>query len=709
MNRLSTLLIVLCLAAPAGAAAQVVLVPSDKAPYAQKLDLERQDAQYFLLPQAAVPLDEGPYAFRFEDPRLDSVLNGPTAVQYVAVKEGGFLVQLLNLRAGEVPPESLGPQGFELLNAAGEVVGRGRLLVFARPPEAVDLLNDEGTRIFEENRASEVRFRIRSNGNYRGLVPRRASTDVDLIDLREELSADTGLVVVSGRLRPRRRDLGEVRLAVETRDGRVVELTYDGLTVKAPAPGRVRISGGPIYLDALARGQADVAISEFSPSLALRQEAEIVAEAGSDLLVAEQHFERGTGELVARVEYVARDPRESGLRLVRELNIRAGGRLYRGYVEVVGAPSVTGVRTDQSGRPVLIAGAAPALLRITGQNLDNLRLDCSPLGPGATCANRGTSPTEIVEEIALGADISEGDYLLPLAPMGERPPGAGPIYPAGGIRVQVQRSAIPAPLDSPGLLKLDCAGIAECRVADGGETLVVGPEAATRLKLLLDPSAIAADRGWQLLSIAVTRVRGIERQTVRTYGTAAAPRALHAGSAAADLPLLDLSAEPRHGDLFLLKVEHLAEHYPAQHRIAATAGETFVRSIYIDGGPLKRLTGDVAVQPLLYAFKGGLDLVPLVMNAGAGFTWHFLNERLEPRPWSVKLQLLATNIADQGSEEAIVPALYLSGNLRIPGTDPSRPLNLSTGIARMMGSGAGLRILIGAGLDLGLSGLVRGR
>jgi hypothetical protein len=115
------------------------------------------------------------------------------------------------------------------------------------------------------------------------------------------------------------------------------------------------------------------------------------------------------------------------------------------------------------------------------------------------------------------------------------------------------------------------------------------------------------------------------------------------------------------------------------------------------------------VQPVLLTLRDG-KVDPLYPNAGFGLTWQFLNAQMEPRLYSAKLQLLATNIqpGGGGNSPRSQPALFASGNLRIPGTDPARPLVLTSGVARMFGSEPGWRLLMGGGIDLGVARLIFG-
>jgi hypothetical protein len=183
------------------------------------------------------------------------------------------------------------------------------------------------------------------------------------------------------------------------------------------------------------------------------------------------------------------------------------------------------------------------------------------------------------------------------------------------------------------------------------------------------------------------------------------------GSQSGDLPLLDPTLDPKHGDLFIVRVEHAADQYAPEYRTGLASAEAYVRRIYIAGGPAKRLSGDIVVQPVLFALgadsTGGMKA--LYPNAGLGMTWQFLNGRLEPRPYSVKLQALLTNLQSTGSGGLPgQPALFLSGNLRIPGSDPSRPLVLTTGVARTFGEEGRWQLLVGAGIDLGVANMIFG-
>lgn len=711
MPRILLGLLLLALSGPVPAAAQAALVPADRAPYSQKFELERPDARYLFLPQTPLSPEAGPYAFRFGDEALNALLDGPGTLHYLTVREGGFHLQVLNLRAGQVGPESLGPQPFRVLDAGGEVAGRGTILVLARAPEAVEAATAEGTRFFEEGRAEDVLFRVRTHGNFTGRASLLNVADWALespLEVREEDGTGgdgrlPGVATLAGRLRPLRQGAEEVRLAVETHDGREVELRFPGITVTPPAPQRARVSGGPIYLDALGRGAAEVVVTDFSapPRAAPR----VVVEAGEGLAVVAQRWDPEAGALHARLEYVSRGTREAGLRTVREVPVRAGAQVYRGHVEVVGAPVVSGVRTAQGGRAVLAAGGAPAVLRVAGENLDHLRLDCAPLGPGARCESRGAGPAEVVAEVEVPATAREGEYFLPLVAAGAREAA----LPAGaaGVRVQVERTSVPLALSTAGLLRLNCEEVPGCRVAGRGEALVVTREALPRLRLLLDPSRVPPEMGAQQLTVSTTRVRGSSRQVVLSHGSASSPREYRFDTPAGALPVADAGADPQHGDLFLLRVEHAAEHYPAAGRREDVVGAAFVRSIYVDGGPARRITGDASVQPLLFTFRGtpgDADFVPLLMNAGVGIGWQFLDERMEPRPFSARLHVLALNLADVQKEEggAGQPALFLSGNLRIPGIDAGRPLVLTGGVARVLAGDPGWRLLMGASMDLGL-------
>ena len=87
---------------------QVLLVPSDRAPYRQKFDLQLPDAQYLFLPQSPGSLGEGPYQFRFRSAALNNLLEHPSTVRYALPREGGVHVQILHLRSGSIPDSALG-------------------------------------------------------------------------------------------------------------------------------------------------------------------------------------------------------------------------------------------------------------------------------------------------------------------------------------------------------------------------------------------------------------------------------------------------------------------------------------------------------------------------------------------------------------------------------------------------------------------------
>jgi len=692
-------------ACPGVAQAQVQLVPSDRAPYQQKFDLEATDAQYLFVPQSSVPLGGGAYRFRFEHPALNEALENPATVRYFTARDAGFQLQLYHLRARGTPADALGPQAFEVADSAGAVVGRGRILVLGRRPEAVSLAGEDGHRVFEVGRFADVRLEIRTHGNYRGGLRVVNARDYELSGLRETPEDSAGVVVVNGRLRPLRREAGDLKLSAETVDGRAVELAFTGLDVRAPAPRRVRVAGGPVFLDALGRGVARLTISGFASSVLATPELSL--DTSGDLEATAQEYDAERGELRVQVELLPRGTRAPGAREVRELTVRAGAQTYRGFVEVVGTPVVSGVRAEASGKAVLLAGNAPTLLRISGQNLEGLRLDCAPLGQGSTCKSISSTPTELVVEVSLGAEARDGEVTLPLVATGERRVPEGPLFPGGGVRVQVERPAIPLLLAMPGLIELNCSTLRSCRLGSGGESLTVNARDAQMLRLAVDDNRIPTEHGWQNLAITVTRVRGEQRQVVRALGSSAAPRTFRRGLSVGALTLLDATADPRHGDLFIVRVEHVPERYPAEHRNEVSASEPFVRRIYIDGGAHRRLTGDVAVQPVLFSFDHG-GMTPLYPNAGLGLTWQFLNERLEPSAFSAKFQVLGTNLRGGTEESAMRPALLLSGNLRIPGTDPSKPLVITTGVAHMLGGEHRWRILAGAGIDLGVARLIFG-
>lgn len=713
MLRWTSFLLLLLIALPPAAAAQAVLVPSNRAPYAAKFDLLVPDAQYLFLPQTPLAPAEGPFRFRFRHPALDAVLTSPATVHYLLPREGGFHLQHLHLRAPELPADALGPQGFEIIDGAGGVVGRGTILVLSRPPEPVALAAEDGTRVLELGQPTPVRLTIRTHGNYRG-APRVVNRhDWEIDGLRADTAAATpGLVVLRGELRAQRAGAQELRLSVETEDGREVELAFGGLQVREPAPGRLRAAGGPLYVDALGSGAVRLVLRGFPPGLL--EEPRIVPDAAGELLVLRESFDAEARELTVELEFRARAARPPGARELRELVVRAGPRLYRANLEVVGAPTVSGVHVERAGRAVLVIGGEPTLLRISGQNLDGYRPDCSVFGASARCESLGSGPTEIVERVMLGADAPEGELQLPLVPAGVRAEAATRAHPLA-VRVQLERPAIPMLLTQPGLLDLNCEELRSCRRARDGESIRVAPEELLRLQLRVDEARIAAAHGWQKLVISVTRVRGEQRQVLRTFGSPAAPRLYRHGLAAGGLSLLDAGADPRHGDQIIIRVEHAAEQYPAEHRGGVAASEAFVRRVYVDGGTGKRLTADMAVQPVLFRFGGaGADGEParvttLYPNAGLGLTWQFLDERLEPRMFAAKLQLLATNIRNVApGGNAAEPAVLLSANLRIPGSDPAKPLVLTGGVAHFWGESPGWRLLAGAGMDLGIARLIFG-
>jgi hypothetical protein len=238
--------VLLLLAFPLSAAAQALLIPSDRAPYRQRFDLHAQEAQYLLLPQMPLPPLTGPFRFRFENPALDALLDGGPTLAYLSVRDGGFLLQVLHARPHTPVPEMFGPQRFFVEDGEGERIGHGALLVVGRPPEAGELRTEEGTRLFETHRAAEVRLEVRTHGNLAGRPALVNTRDWELQGLREVETDADGTAVLVGTLRPLRAEASELRLAAETRDGRTAELVFPGITVRPPVPRRIRVGGGPI-------------------------------------------------------------------------------------------------------------------------------------------------------------------------------------------------------------------------------------------------------------------------------------------------------------------------------------------------------------------------------------------------------------------------------------------------------------------------------
>jgi hypothetical protein len=718
----SVLFALFLLVLPSIAAAQALLVPSSRAPFSARFDLQQPDIQRLFLPQTPLEAATGPFRFRFRHAALNEALDHPATVSYLTARDGGFHLHVFHLRPALLPADALGAQAFEVFSAAGDAVGRGTILVTTRAPEAVDLVAEDGTRIFEAGRATPVRLSLRTHGNFSGELRVANARDFELVALEPEGedAVAAGMLTMRAELRPLRAGATELRLVAGTADGRDVELTFPGLQIREPAPYRVALRGGPIYLGALGRGSAPVTLEGFPGGLPATPQ--IVTEPGGELSVARQHFDRSERAVVAELEFTARTARPAGSRELREVLVRAGPQLFTAHVEVVGAPSVSGVRGEQQERAALLVGGAATVLRISGQNLDGLRVDCEPLGADARCEPLGSTATEVVVRVSPGAAAREGEVVLPLLPDERRAASVERPHPLA-VRVPVERPAVPTLLTRGGLVELNCAALSSCRSARGGESLVVSLDEALRLQLRIAEAALPAEHGWQRLVITVTRVRGEQRQTLRSFGSPAAPRAFRHGLPSESFSLLDAGADPRHGDLFLVRVEHAADQYPAEHRVGAVVTEAFVQRIYVDGGWTKRIAADMAVQPVLFRFGGGAAasedeggeaeersaFAALYPNAGLGLTWQFLDERMEPRLFSAKLQLLATdikNVAPGGS--SMQPAVLLSGNLRIPGSDPTRPLAISLGVARMWGDEPGWRMLAGAGMDLGVARLIFG-
>lgn len=692
------------------AGAQVTLVPSERSPNQQKFDLQATDLRFLLLPQTPAEFGAGPFRLRFASAALNVLLAAPPTVSYLSVRDGGFVLQVLNLRPREVRPELLGPQAYHVESAAGDTVAHGVLAVIGRAPEALTLAGEEGLRSFELGRAATVRLHLRPHGNYAGVLGVRNGRDFELHGLRELEPDSAGTLTLQAELRALRPGATELRLAVETRDGRVVELVYPELSVRAPAPRRVQVLGGPLYLDATGQGRARLRVPELPR--ALGAVPVFADDAAGELSVLRQEYDAQRGVLSAEVEFVARAALPAGARELRAVGVRAGGQSFRGWVEVVGAAQVTGVRVEGANPAAVTIGGGGATLYVSGRNLDGLRLDCGALGEAAACRTLSASPAELVASLALTPAAREGELLLGLAAADERRAAALAASPVT-LRVRAEFPSIPMPLAGAPFLRLECAVRRGCRAGRDGESLVVGGAGAAAVRLVFDADALPAEHGWQKLLVTVSRLRDGERKPVRSVGTPAAPRLLRHGLPRAELPVLDAAAEARHGDVFVVRVEHAAEQYAPEQRTGLAAVEAFERRVYVDGGAARRLTGDVAVQPILLALSpadsGGARLQPLFLNAGVGATWSFFDARLQPRPYALKLQLLATNLQPPGGDALRAqPTLFLSGNLRIPGTDPARPLVLTAGVARRFGADAAWQLLAGAGLDLGVARLIFG-
>jgi hypothetical protein len=698
-------LLLLAIAVPARA--QTLLVPSDASTYRQKLDLAAQDQEILLLPQSAFKLDAGPYHLRMETPALDSLVHAPPTVSYLSVHEPGLLFQVLHLRAHEPDATMLGPQRFVVADSSGSEVARGTLLVVGAAPEGLGLVTREGDRTLELGRETEVSLRVRPHGNLAGGIEAGNERDFELTSITPQAVDSSGVFTLVARVRPLRAGATELRLMAETIDGRTVPLVFPDLTVRAPAPRRVRVSGGPLYVDEAGRGTGRLTILDLPNNLVTTPN--LVAEPAAEMIVTDQHFDRARGVLEATVELTGRGEHPTaGGRNGREIQVRAGANTFRGSLEVVGPPVAAAVRIEGMEKPVLPIGGGRVVMRVTGKNLEGLHFDCSPLGEGSSCRTLGSASDEVVGEVVAGSTIREGEHsmLLRLEP---RTDGAEAVRDLQ-LRVRAEYPAIPAPLASAPFLRIVCPAGGGCKQSSDGQTMVVRAKVADAIRLRIEDAAVPAEFGWQKVVVTVTRVRGDQRQVVRTFGSSVSPRLVRNGSKNDDLPLLDPSLDPKHGDLFLIRVEHVADQYAPEYRSGLASSEAYVRRVYIDGGPMRRLAGDIVVQPVLFALGADTTgMTALYPNVGLGMTWQFLNGRLEPRPYSVKLQALLTNL--QSTENGKMPgepAVFLSGNLRIPGSDPSRPLVLTSGIARVFGDEGGWRVLIGAGIDLGVAHMIFG-
>jgi hypothetical protein len=716
MRRLS--LALLLSLAPAAARSQPALMPSDAAPYARKLDLSAGDHELLLVPGAGQRLTGRPLAFRFLTPALEQLLLAPGTVRYVSTRNGGVLLQILHLRARDVPPEVLGPQKFEVLGGDDTVVGRGELLVVTDLPQAIDATTEEGGRTLEEGRPTPLKLRVRANGNWRtgGDVRVVNGADVELGPVRDAGPDSAGVVTLEADVRPLHRDANKVVLGVETLDGRTAELTFPRLAVRPAVRTRLRAAGAAIYLDGFGYGTARLTIGDLAAPNGVTPEVSAES-AGGELTVREQRYARETRTLEAWLEFSARSPRSAGTREARDVTVRAGGREHLARVEIVDAPVISVVRTEPGiGGAVVTIADKPTVVRVVGLDLDALALDCTPLGARAKCRTVASTPNELVTEVTPDPDVEEGDLVLPLVATGPRTRPAGLLFPGGGVRLKTQRPSVPLALETPGLLALRCPPAAgACRPGRDGVSLVVKQNDARNVTLSLSDSLLDAANGWQRLAVTVTRVRGDRRDVVRTLGSAALPRLYRRGLGAPALALLDPSVDIRHGDAFVVRVEHALDQYAPAQRAGAAGAETWVRTVYVDGGLKRRFSGDVSVQPVLYSLEpdsaAGHQLAARYMNAGIGATWQPMDWRMQPRAVSAKMQLIAMSLVGSNDDRSRQPALFFSGNIRVPGSDPSRPIMLTAGMARLVGGNGdtGWRFLAGAGVDLGLAGLTLGR
>lgn len=686
---------------------QAVLVPSDASAYRQKLDLAAQDQEILLLPQSAFALDRGPYRLRFESAALDSLVQAPPTVSYLSVHEPGLLLQVLHLRAHAPETAMLGPQRFTVRDSSGAEVAGGTLLVVGAAPEGLGLLTAGGDRAMELGRDAEVRLRVRPHGNLTDRIEAGNERDFQLLSIQPEGLDSTGVLTLAARVRPVREGATELRLSAETLDGRTVPLIFPDLSVHAPAPRRIRIGGGPLYVDEAGRGTARLTILDLPTDLTAVPA--IVPDPPGEMIVTDTRFDPGKGLLEATLELTGRGTHPAaGGRNGREVRVRAGARTFRGSLEVVGPPVVAATRVEGTERAVIPIGGGRIALRITGRNLEGLHLDCSSLGTGSSCRTLGSAPDELIGEVNAGSGIREGEHAILLR--AEPRPDGGESARQIAVRVRAEYPAIPAPLASAAFLRIDCPVVRGCARSGDGTSMVVRSRVADGLRLHFADSEIPAEFGWQKLVVTVLRARGDQRQVVRTFGSTVSPRLVRNGSQGGDLPLLDATLDPKHGDLFIVRVEHAADQYAPEYRSGLASSEAYVRRIYVDGGAARRLAGDIVVQPVLFALGAdSAGMAALYPNAGLGMTWQFLNGRLEPRPYSVKLQALLTNL--QSTEKGKLPgqpAVFLSGNLRIPGSDPSRPLVLTSGVARTFGDDGGWRVLVGAGIDLGVAHMIFG-
>ena len=268
----------------------------------------------------------------------------------------------------------------------------------------------------------------------------------------------------------------------------------------------------------------------------------------------------------------------AGARESHEVAIALGTEELRARVEVVAGPTVALVGTERGERRAAgdRARRGATVLRVAGQNLDGLRLDCAPLGAGASCRTLGATPAELVTEVVPGAATREGEHLLPLVSAGRRPRTAGTGL--GAERARARRAAGGAALARGG--RAAARGVRRRRVPHGARRGLArgargrrgAPRARARRGGGAGGARLAAARGDGDAPARRPAAGGADARIVRRAAVVP-PRARGAADGAAGRGRRRAPRRRAGG-----AGEHALEQYPALGSAVAAAVEPLVRT-----------------------------------------------------------------------------------------------------------------------------------